>query len=475
MRVVPHRPLLWLALFVFVPGMTVAVWASGPDGQGDVAAALAWLAMIALVVIAWVDALASRRRVAGLRCRCPETLRCTAGKRLEVPVTFSNEGEVAPWMRFAPALTRDFRAEGELVGRLPGVEKGQSRKTRIDLTPLRRGRHFLEEIHVEVPSRFRFWLLRRRFEPDIEVRVYPDLAADRRRLAGEFLLRGQDGTHVVRQVGKGRDFEQLRDYQPGDDYVDIDWKATARRQMPVTRTYQIERTQEIYVVVDHSRLSAREIRVPVEEEGGFAGERAESEEGSGGEFLVTTQLERFLHCALVLASVAEQQGDRFGFLGFADKVDRFIRSGSGKEHYHAVRDALYTLEPSPVAPDFEQLMIALRQRLTRRALLVMLVDLSDPLTAEHFRAALPLVSRQHLVLVNMVRPERAHPLFSGADVPGSTEEIYEALGGHFQWRDLQETGTQLGHLGVELCVPEHAELCTEAVTQYLNVKKRQLI
>ena len=53
--------------------------------------------------------------------------------------------------------------------------------------------------------------------------------------------------------------------------------------------------------------------------------------------------------------------------------------------------------------------------------------------------------------------------------------VYENLGGHFQWQELRETANRLRHLGVELGIPEQEELCTETVTQYLNVKKRQLL
>jgi uncharacterized protein (DUF58 family) len=286
-------------------------------------------------------------------------------------------------------------------------------------------------------------------------------------------MRGNEGSHLVRQVGKGRDFEQLREYQPGDDYVDIDWKATARRQIPVTRTYQIERTQEVYVVVDHSRLSGREIRVPLDE--AAEGDWLYQESSTGGEHVITSQLEKFLHCSLILASVAERQGDLFGFVSFADKVSQFIRGRSGKEHYNRVRDALYTIESKQVAPDFEQLMIDLRQRLTRRALIVMLIDLSDPLTAEQFFEALPLINKQHLVLVNMVRPEKAYPMFSPGTEPDEATGIYENVAGHLQWQELREIGKRLNHLDVELGIPEHEDLSAETVKQYLNVKKRQLL
>lgn len=467
MRPVPNRPLLWLALFIVVPASTAIVYS---DGVGR------WVGGIAVILFAAVaifDLLASRHRLSPVSCEVPELLRATKGREVRLPVAFTNAGEALGHFHYALTSFPWMRIEGDPVRALSPLPGGKRTSTEIPLTLLRRGQFFLESLHIETSSLLSLWLWRRKFDIATEIRVYPDLGFERKRLSSIFLMRGQEGNHLVRQVGKGREFEQLREYQAGDDYIDIDWKATARRQMPVTKTYQIEKTQEVYVVVDHSRLSGREIRVPVT--GAVEGDWLYQESSSGGEELVTTQLEKFLHCSLILASVAERQGDLFGFVSFADKVDRFIRGRNGKQHYNIVRDALYTLEPKEVAPDFEQLMIALRQRLTRRALLVFLVDLSDPLTAEHFFDALPLINRQHLILVNMVRPEAAHPLFAGKVKPETTSEIYDRLGGHFQWHDLREVGNRLSHLGVELGIPDHEELCTETVTQYLNVKKRQLI
>lgn len=471
MRFAPNSALLWAAALVAVPAVTALVYF--PDGPGHWAG---WLALAGFVAVAAIDLALSLGRLDGVRLQAPELLRATKGKVVTLPFELGNAGtETLRWLRHGLPISTDFRIEGGVVGQVGSLAPGKAQRAETDLLPLRRGQFWIEALHVETPSRVGWWLIRRRYPLKLELRVYPDLAAERRRLSGIFLHRGNEGGHAVRQVGKGREFEQLREYQPGDDYIDIDWKATARRNRPVTRTYQIERTQEVYVIVDHSRLSAREIRVPVEEAGEPAAGDAVVEYAAGGDVTVTTQLERFLHCALILASVAERQGDLFGFISFADQVDRFIRSGGGREHYSIVRDALYTLEPKPVAPDFEQLMVTLRQRLTRRALLVMLVDLSDPLTAEHFYESIPLISRQHLILVNMVRPEKAHPLFSARSRPEKTADLYESLAGHFQWNELGEIGRKLSHLGVELGLPDHEELCAEAVTQYLNVKKRQLI
>ncbi len=467
MSFVPHIRLLLVTFLVVVPATTLVVFDDGALRAAAVAV------LLGVVLISFADLWLSRAKLSKLSCEVPGLLRCTKGRTLAVPLQFANRGSSLKWIRYGLSISRFFRCEGTVIGKISEFEAEKMRSVEYPLTPLKRGQYFLESAHVETASILGLWLVRRKYEMDTEVRVYPDLTVERKRLSSLFLMRGNEGAHAVRQVGKGREFEQLREYQHGDDYIDIDWKATARRQMPVTRTYQIERTQEVYVIVDHSRLSGREIRIPLGRD--KEDDSQHSEETAGGEFMVTSQLEKFLHCSLVLSSVAERQGDLFGFISFADQVDRFIRSRNGRGHYNIVRDALYTLEPKEVAPDFEQLMITLRQRLTRRALLVMLVDLSDPLTAEQFYQALPLVSRQHLVLVNMVRPENAHPLFSSNTTPQTTDEIYQSMGGHFQWQELRETGKLLSNLGVELAVPNHEELCAEAVTQYLNVKKRQLL
>ncbi|MEM7698130.1 MAG: DUF58 domain-containing protein [Verrucomicrobiota bacterium] len=467
MRVVPSRLLLILAAFVLIPAATLVVWDDG------ILRAASLCVILLLIGLCWWDAARSRRLIESIDASLPDLIRGTRGRTFEVPIDFTHSNAEPLTLRYGIALSAAFRSEGEVVVTMKDLKPGQKYRSRYPLLALMRGNYRLESLHFEVSSRAGVWSLRRDIPLQTEVRVYPDLSSERKRLASHFLQRGREGNHALRQVGKGRDFEQLREYQPGDDYIDIDWKATARRGMPVTRTYQIERTQEIYVVVDHSRLSAREIRVPVDE--ALEGDWLYQDTNAGGEWVVTTQLEKFLHGSLILSSVAERQGDLFGFISFADKVDRFIRSRNGRDHYNVVRDALYTLEPSLVAPDYEELMITLRQRLTRRALIVMLIDLSDPLTAEQFFEALPLIQGKHLVLVNMVRPERAYPMFSQSREVESEADVYAGLGGHFQWQDLREIGNRLSHLGVELGLPEHQELCGEVVSQYLKVKRRQLI
>ena len=188
----------------------------------------------------------------------------------------------------------------------------------------------------------------------------------------------------------------------------------------------------------------------------------------------TTVLDRFITAALVLGLAAEQQGDLFGLVTFSDQVHGFVRARNGQAHYNACRDALHTLAPRVVTPDFEELATFLRLRLRRRALLVVLTSLDDPVLAESFTRSLDLIRRQHLVFVNMLPPAGARPLFSDPSVTND-EDVYRQLGGHVLWHNLRELGKTLQRRGVKLSLLPNERLSAELVSQYLGVKQRQLL
>src|SRR5438093_2080560 len=167
-----------------------------------------------------------------------------------------------------------------------------------------------------------------------------------------------------------------------------------------------------------------------------------------------TWLERYITSALVLGLAAEQQGDLFGLLTFTDKIERFIRAKTGKGHYDTCRDALYTLEPQTVAPDFDEVATFIRTRLRRRSLLLFLAALDDAVIADQFVRSMDLLCRQHLVLVNMFRPSGVEPLFS-QPATSNLNEMYAHLGGHLQWQKLRELQKLLQRRGIQFALVEN--------------------
>jgi uncharacterized protein (DUF58 family) len=455
--IVPQpRLLFWFGLIVLPFSVLGVVYS---DGQ------LWSIVLVAgLFIVAAIDAARALGKLKGLSVELPPVLRFSKERPGSITVTVRHTRQEPLTFRLGLPLPSDLRAErDEAVIQLPaGVESSQVSWT---CHPLRRGRFQLSRAFLEIASGFGLWALRGSVPVQCEVRVYPNLSRERKSLAALFLNRGAFGIHAQRMVGKGRDFEKLREYIPGDSFDEIHWKATAKRGHPVTKIFQIERTQEIYIIIDASRLSARR---PA---------RDDDKADRGGPSHAPAEaaiLERFITSALVLAQAAEKQGDLFGLLTFTEQVGTFLRAKNGQQHYAACRDALYTLEAANVAPDFDEIISFIRTRLRRRALLMFLTSLDDPMLAESFTRNMALLAGQHLVMVNMILPPGVSPLFTRGDVT-QLDDLYRHLGGHLQWHRLQELQRVLQYRGVRFSLLQNERMATELVSQYLGVKQRQLI
>jgi uncharacterized protein (DUF58 family) len=87
---------------------------------------------------------------------------------------------------------------------------------------------------------------------------------------------------------------------------------------------------------------------------------------------------------LLLCAAAQNQGDLFGLLTFSDKVDHLVTARSGPAHFNRCRDVLAGLQTRLVSPDFGEIASTLMARIKRRALIVFLTSLDDPLLSETF-------------------------------------------------------------------------------------------
>jgi uncharacterized protein (DUF58 family) len=401
-----------------------------------------WIALV--IAVGVLDAFQGRRRLQGVDALGPELVRMWRGRQAAFDLTIRNGNASARDVRIGLQAPAELALEREEQT----VKLGPSQAARMGFTatPSQRGRYTIDRCFFETASPLGLWAIRANAPLAVEVRVYPDLSSGRQ--AAAFLRRGNLGGHPQRQIGRGREFEKLRDYTAGDGFDEVDWKATARRGRPITRVFQVEKTQEVYVILDASRLTARPI--------------------SAGN--PDSILERNVTAALLLALEAEKQGDHFGLITFSDRIHGFVRARGGKAHYGACREALYALHPRIVAPDFDELGTLLRLRLRRRALLIFLTELDDPILAEGFLRNAAMIRRNHLMLVGMMQPPGSRPLFEDAG-----EDVYDSLAGHLQWSKLRTFAKVLERQGIQflLCQPER--ISAQLASAYVNLKRRQAL
>jgi len=176
--------------------------------------------------------------------------------------------------------------------------------------------------------------------------------------------------------GHGMEFDETREYQPGDEIRDIDWNVTARTGKPFIKRYVEEREQTVFFVVDASAS-------------GVFGSQREMK----GEIAAKI-------CA-VLAFAAIQNKDRVGLLTFTDRVETLIPPEKGRKHVlRVIRELLYG-KPQGRGTDLTLAVDTLNRTLKRRAIVFLV---SDFLTDEP-RKALALAKRRHdLTLIRLTDP-----------------------------------------------------------------------
>ncbi len=263
-----------------------------------------------------------------------------------------------------------FSDETLEVGVAPGtfVEVGNEFEAR------ERGLVHLSAIYCWLENRL--GLLRRRYRTDApeEVRVFPDLSAIERygRLARRRTLI-EAGLRKLRLRGAGTEFESLRDYEPGDAFRSVNWKATARRGRLMVEQYEIERSQNVLVLLDAGRLMTPRI-------------------GKQRKF------DYALTAALSVTQIAQAAGDNVGLTAFAAKPLLSIAPRRGAAHVNGLTRAAYDLQPRLEEPDYETTFTQIKRRHSKRSLIVMFTDMFDPAASAAVLAGLATLVPRHLVI-----------------------------------------------------------------------------
>jgi uncharacterized protein (DUF58 family) len=414
------------------------------------AAVPACLALLPVIA----DGLLSRHRLKNIVFELPPVIRLCAGRFGEIQVTATRRESGPAQLSVGIDLPPPLAGKNEIIT----VVLARDHERCIfpfAVMATERGRFPLVLLMAAARSRLGFWEVRQGTILSSEIRVYPNLQPEQKGLEPLFLPKRGPGAHPQRQVGMGREFEKLREYLPGDSMDMIHWKATAKRQQPMSKLYQVERVQEIYAVVDAARLSGQPLP-------GVGKERQEQ------------RLESFIRAALVMGMAARQQGDLFGLLTFSHRIESFLRAKGGAGHFNLCRDHLSLLEMQTVSPDFRELVVFIRQKLKKRALLVFMTSLDDPVLAEELLKSVALICRQHLVVIMVMVPKTVRPLFADEQV-STVDDIRRNLVGHFQDQEMRTLEREFHRLGVTMVRSEASALAGLAVQQYLSVKARQVL
>ena len=299
-----------------------------------------------------------------------------------------------------------------------------------------------------------------------KVRVYPALRTGEEQQI--FLARSRQidlQLRQARQRGLGRDFESLRDYREGDDLRDVCWTASARRGGLITRQYQTERSQAVWIVLDCGRLMRSRVSATAPGQSALPVAEPGARVHSKLDFACTT--------AVALAQLALFSGDRVGLLAYGQGIQQRLLPGRGAAHLRQLIESLAQVRAETSEADHLRATATLNRLQPRRSLILWVTDLAETaMRPEVIDGAMQLLRRHVLLFVAMAQPE----VDRIADArPKNVEQMFRAAAAQ-EMAGRRELLLARLHEHGALTLDLNPEALTSTVlNNYLTVKERAMV
>ena len=322
------------------------------------------------------------------------------------------------------------------------VPPGERRQVTTTLRPTRRGDRFAHRVTVRAVGPLGVAARQGSHEVPWRVRVLPPFTSRKHLPAKLARLRQLDGRAAVMIRGQGTEFDSLREYVLGDDVRSIDWRASARAADVMVRTWRPERDRRILLVLDTGRTSA----------------------GRVGD---APRLDAAMDAALLLAALASRAGDRVDLLAYDRRVRARVEGASATELLPTLVEAMAPLEPELVESDYAGMMATVLARASRQSLVVLLTGLDATPVQEGLLPVLPMLVRQHRVVVASVGDPRVEEMAGGR---GDAEAVYDAAAAERARADRGRVAELLSRRGVEVVDAGPDRLPPLLADRYLAMK-----
>ncbi len=344
-----------------------------------------------------------------------------------------------------PVATLRFEVD-ELAGQVPAKSVASMVRP---LTPISRGAGELQPLYAWYENSLGLVRRRRRIAAVEAIRVYPDLAAVQR--YGRLNVRNrviEAGLRRMKLRGAGTEFESLREWSDGDAFRTIDWKATARRGKLMVAQHEVERSQNVVLLLDCGRLMTPRIGT-------------------------ARKLDYAVTAALSLATIAGLASDRVGLVAFAHDILTASAPRSTRSSIAGLSEALYGLEPRFEEANYTRAFAYLRHHLRKRSLIVFLTDVIDPLAQATVMAEVASLSRHHLLICVFMNDAAVSAALSRE--PQSVGDAYRANVALELANERRIAASILERGGVIVIDVPAKKLTTALIDEYLRVKRRGLL
>lgn len=329
------------------------------------------------------------------------------------------------------------------------AEPGQTISLSYFLKPTTRGIYDFGKINILLTTQVGLCIKRKYSGEDIQVKVYPSYIKlhqyELMAISQNLTMKGQK---KVRKVGVSNEFDTIRDYVMGDDPRHLNWKATARRGHLMTNHFVDERSQNVYCIIDKSRV----MKMP---------------------FNGMTLLDYSINASLVMSDISLKKGDRAGLVTFEDKIDSFIKASNRNVQIHQIMESLYAQKTSFNEPDFGALFSIIQQNITQRSLILLFTNFESIHSLNRQLRYLELINRKHLLLVIYFRNTEVDVITK--EDATTTREIYDQAIAYSLLDEKLRIKDALSRAGILSLYTQPENLNVDVINKYIEVKGKQML
>lgn len=317
------------------------------------------------------------------------------------------------------------------------------------LTPHSRGIYRFGYINVFITTRLGLAERRLKEGQEEEVRVYPSIIQMKRfELRATRQIAHETGVKKMRRLGHSYEFEQIKNYVPGDDYRSINWKASGRRGTIMVNQYEDERSQQIYCLIDKSRV----MRMP------FEG---------------LSLMDYAINTTLTISNIVLKKQDKAGLITFSDVIGATIKAERKAGQLNKILEALYKEKERKGEANYELMYEAMSRLINVRSLLLLFTNFESQYALERALPTLRRLNRQHLLVVVFFENTEIRKL-AGEPVEKTTDIFRQTIARQFLL-DKREMVYKLRQYGIQAILTRPQDLTLNTINKYLELKSRGLI
>lgn len=376
-----------------------------------------------------------------------------------VPKKLSNGDENT--IRIKIANNYNFEIRAGIIDELPHqfqirdfsisitLEAGEERILTYQVRPTERGDYEFGSVNVFAATRLGLARRRHTFGPAHTVPVYPSFIQMRKfELYAISNRLTEIGVKKVRRIGHTLEFDQIKNYVPGDDVRSINWKATARANELMVNQYEDERSQPVINVIDMGRV----MKMP---------------------FNGLHLLDYAINTSLVISNIALLKHDRAGLVTFSNNDTVVVKPEQKRTHIQKIQETLYNLKTNFLESDFERLYGTLRRHITHRSLVLLYTNFETLSSMQRQLPYLQRIANDHLLVTIF---------FENTELSKLIEEESKTLGDIYTKTIAEEFAFEkreivryLNQRGIQTILTPPKELSVNAINKYLELKARGLI